>query len=100
MLMAEHEHLFMTTRLVSDIRPIFSTDADKVPNAAILVHKLHIKHYGQEGPNLDSFFVLDSEDLRSLKKTVDRALRKERLLSEFAKKSNITLLTRDLGKED
>lgn len=100
MLMAEHQNLFVTARLISDLRPIFTSEADQVPSTCMLVHKLHISHYDQGEDDSDTFFVLDSDDLRELKKIIDRALRKEKLLTDFAKRSNIALLDRTAGSEE
>jgi hypothetical protein len=80
-LMTEYDRIFCQNgaRVVSDIRPVFSTDLH--PKAAVIVHQLRIAYHegGQTEPR--QFFVaLDSSDLRQLKSVLERAEEKEQQL--------------------
>jgi hypothetical protein len=92
-LMREHSNVFLSSRIITDIRPVFDIDLDNEPQAAIIIHKLHV-HYqaDKEGDHKDIFLALDSSDLKSLKEAIVRAERKEVSLQGVFKKANVTNL--------
>lgn len=73
----EHEHLFTSARVLTDIRPVFVGPATEQPTGAVIVHMLKIEH--ATGDEVNSFFVaLDDEDLRTLGSVIERALAKSK----------------------
>lgn len=70
-----HEHALCSTRMFTDIRPVFGEHADASPLAAVLIHTLKIKYH--HGNYLKEFFVaMDTEDLTNLKQVIERAEKK------------------------
>jgi hypothetical protein len=89
-LVLEHERTAVATRILTDIRPIFMGDGVK-PVAAMVVHTLKIESHKEEG-HVSHFFALDIDDLVELKKTVDRAIRKEENLKASIVKGDLSFI--------
>lgn len=89
----EHEHVFRTARILTDLRPIFGRDVDKGPTAAVVVHqaKITYRESGQEMTK-DFYMALDSDDIVELKKLLERASRKEASLVSVARRGDINVL--------
>jgi hypothetical protein len=89
--MQEHEHVWQSARVLTDMRPVFASDPNRFPSAFVLIHNLRIAY--REGRRSREFFVaLDSGDVRALQKTLERAVKKEVSLKSFAKKNGIPCL--------
>lgn len=72
----QRENLLLNTRVITDIRPIFSDDDDCQIEGEVILHTLKIA--SQKGYNHDTiYFALDSDDLAELKVQIERAERKE-----------------------
>lgn len=84
-LLFESEHLTAGTRILTDVRPIFTNDKMNEPRAAIITHNLRISYASKEGENQGvMFFALDHEDLVELRDLVTRAIEKEeKLVKKF-----------------
>jgi hypothetical protein len=70
----QHSHLIQRTQIITDIRPIFNSDATVI-QGTIISHKLLIRYDDLEGEHLLSLAV-DDRDIRSLIRQCDRALKK------------------------
>lgn len=70
----EHENLLLSTRVVTDIRPIFSLNASKV-EGAVVSHTLRIRYDSSEGDHSISL-AMDERDIRELERQCNRALTK------------------------
>jgi len=76
-LLNEHEHTYCPkSRIVSDIRCIFAPGELIEPVGAVIVHMLKLA-YHQDGETKQFFVALDSDDLRDLRDTLERAISKE-----------------------
>jgi hypothetical protein len=76
LLLLSHKNPLLTARIFTDIRPVFTGDENPTPRAAIVVHTLELVT-STDGRNLSHYIALDSTDLETLKRVVDRAIRKE-----------------------
>tara|TARA_A100001391_G_C5066162_1_gene277218 strand:+ start:556 stop:1209 length:654 start_codon:yes stop_codon:yes gene_type:complete len=72
----ECDNLLQTSRILTDVRPVFSEDAGSI-EGAIVAHMLRIR-YDSAGTDKELSFALDSADLRRLSYQCDRALLKEK----------------------
>jgi len=88
--MTEHERTFCNARILSDIRPVFVQDLEDAAGA-VIVHNLQIGFH-QYGKHQEFYFALDSDDLQSLKKIIDRAEKKELALERMLRKSETPYL--------
>ncbi|MFO8009045.1 MAG: hypothetical protein R6V05_15070 [Candidatus Brocadiia bacterium] len=87
----DHQRVFASARILSDVRPVFHEDPSEKPRAAVVLHSLKISYY-EGGTQQDFFVALDVEDLRALNETVARALSKEAALGSLLKEQGITWL--------
>lgn len=92
-LITEHGKVFIQARILTDIRPVFSPKMEE-PKAAVIVHTLHIHYTGAEEQEHKGIFIaLDSNDLKLLKETLNRAETKEISLKGIFEKSGMANLT-------
>lgn len=85
-LLNSHERGFVSCQIYSDIRPVFKVDGAVDIEAAVVYHTLKLEHSGSGG---DFCISLDSKDLSSLQKAIERAIEKERALSKLIGKAGI-----------
>jgi hypothetical protein len=86
----EFGNLFVSARLMTDIRPVFRLDTKESPQAGMIFHHMHV-HYRRdhEGDHKDIYFTLDSEDISTLKELLTRAETKQKSLQEIFNKSGM-----------
>lgn len=90
-LKTDYATIFYDAKIITDIRPIFS-DPSQRPAAATITHTLKvICHEGGEHKEL--YFALDAEDLRTLRRVIDRAESKEGSIKEFLKHAQLEELS-------
>jgi hypothetical protein len=74
--MPQHQNIFQRSEIYSDIRVVFRPDnVDIAPSAAVIVHSLKIRYY-EDYEQKAIYFGLSDNDLRQLRDTVDRAIKK------------------------
>lgn len=86
--LSQNKTLFVRSRVLSDLRPVFRRDPDQDPSATVIVHTLCIE-CREDGNKTELYIALDSEDLKDLHRSVERALRKDVTLQRLAKKLEI-----------
>lgn len=90
-LATDFDRLLVDARIITDIRPVFHTDANDRPAAAVVVHSLRIS-YSHNRRMEEMTFALDSKDLAALKKQLDRACVKEETLGELLGNAKLPVL--------
>jgi hypothetical protein len=74
--------------IITDIRPIFYEDPLKEPKYSVLMHTLDLRIF--RSGDIERVHVnLNKESLRKLSRIVERALNKEKTLTDQCKKNNI-----------
>jgi hypothetical protein len=69
LLLVDHEHDLCNADIATDIRPIFRSDEEDVPVAAVLVHTLKLSYH--QGARIKDFYVaMDTQDLANLAETI------------------------------
>jgi hypothetical protein len=92
-LQREGDRLYCGSRILSDIRPVFSKELRR-PVGAVITHTLRLGyHEGTEGDHKQLYFVLDSDDLESLMYVLGRAKVKDKALRELLAKAKLPDLT-------
>ncbi len=71
-LMYEYANLLQNTRIVTDIRPVFSEDADHI-EGSVVSHTLRLRYDSTEGDHSISI-AIDEDDIRELERQCKRAL--------------------------
>ena len=91
-LQSDGERLYCSSKILSDLRPVFSEDPSTRPSGAVITHTLKIVHH--IGKELEEFHVvLDSHELEVLKEVIIRACVKDETMRALMKEANLT----DLG---
>ena len=83
----DYPRTFCEAKILSDIRPVFDKPEEK-PIGSMVCHTLRID-YHEGGEHKEFFIALDMDDLRELKKTIDRAETKTASLRSFLNASGI-----------
>lgn len=86
----EFDKTYSKSRIFTDIRVVFDSDINGDSQAAILVHNLQLE-YKENETSKQLYITLDSDDLKSLKEQIDRAIVKESSLRKIDKISFIEI---------
>ncbi len=89
--MTDHARIFRDARILTDLRPVFGSNPNEPPDAAVIVHTLKIEHM-VDRENKDFFVALDSLDLDRLDKVIRRAKLKERGLKRSFSRNKTSIL--------
>jgi hypothetical protein len=85
--MTEHERVFCSVRILSDIRPVFGEDKEQA-SGAVVIHNLKIGFH-QNGKHKELYFALDTRDIEMLRTAIERASRKTTALASILRKSEV-----------
>jgi hypothetical protein len=77
--MHDHERLFSSSRVLTDIRPVFETEIEKGPAGVAVTHMLKIKYLDSIGTH-EFFVALDSNDLKQIREQLVRAEEKSKAI--------------------
>lgn len=89
--MIQHKNPLRSSRILSDIRSIFSSGDDPQPVAAVIVHNLQLATI-TDGNYFTFTAALDSQDLRSLAAVVARAIKKEESLKGAIERAGLSYI--------
>ncbi len=91
-LLIERSKLILSTRIITDIRPVFKEEKIDYPNYCLITHNLKID-YSKGRKNLKkTFYALDHQDLVQLQKQIERALKKEAEMHKLCKNAGLDIL--------
>lgn len=90
--MTQHERIFTGARIFTDVRSIFHHNVAEKPESAVIIHMLRISQRDNYQKQTDEYFALDSNDIRTLKAVIDRALRKEEALKGLMENSGVIII--------
>ncbi len=90
----QQAHVYCNARILTDIRPVFKKDPADGPTAAFVTHTLRISTHDQgDFSTAKDFFVsLDADDLKELRRLVDRAVTKEEALKSLLHTAKVACL--------
>ena len=88
--MYEYKNVYYKSRVITDIRPVFSSEIDSI-EAALIIHNLRI-HYHINGNHEDFYVALDTNDLQQLIDVLERAKVKAEKLKGMLAASNTSYL--------
>jgi hypothetical protein len=90
--LTQHERIFVSARILTDVRPIFRVNVSEKPKSAVVIHMLRMVYRNFQGERQEQFFALDSNDLRSFKALIDRAMKKEETLKALMADAKVSVL--------
>jgi hypothetical protein len=91
-LYGEQANVFCSTRILTDLRPVFGTNVSDPPPACIIAHTLRFDYHGAQGRMEEFWLALASEDLVELRIAIDRAETKAKSLRGVLEKANLKFL--------
>ena len=78
----DNDNILLSSRIISEVRPVFNEAEDLKISKLIITHKLKISHTNSSNDKEETYFTLSSDDLLNLKGLIDRALQKEIIIKE------------------
>jgi hypothetical protein len=92
--LTDHDHVYQRSRILTDVRPVFTASASEPPAALLTVHTLRVTYRSsRSSEETEGFFVaLDTADLEELRTQIDRALEKERTIKALFLSKDLPLL--------
>lgn len=88
-LVLERQCILASARIITDLRPVFSSKNPASVEAFTVIHTLVLGT--QEGPDSKVLHVaLDTKDLLSLKESINRAEHKEKVLNALASRAGVS----------
>jgi hypothetical protein len=79
-----------STKILTDLRPVFGADVGQVPSGAVITHTLKIKYHRGDSGRLRQFYVaLDANDLESLTQVLMRARGKASTLQTLLQRTGV-----------
>jgi|GEM_PF-982418 len=84
----DNERIFLSSRILTDIRPVFGNSINSDPIAAGIVHLLKI-NFGKLDADEEFFVSMDENDLNMLIEQLNRAKAKSKILKELLKRSEV-----------
>lgn len=85
----QHGSVFGNSRILTDMRPIFSDDEPMKLEGALLVHIMKFTYFGDSGDMKEFYLALDSDDLKDIRKDLDKAEEKAKILRQHMTSSNL-----------
>lgn len=80
-LLGESDRLYIRSKIVTDVRPVFDEDLGNPIAAAVVLHTLKLS-VRKNGVNENIYVTLDSMDLLDLKGLVERAIKKAEVINK------------------
>ena len=90
-ILQSNENLFCSARILTDLRPVFGSDPNIPPTAAVMVHMLDLG-YHKNGELKHLYIAMDSLDIDILREALDRAESKTNSLKPLIKKAGMEFL--------
>ena len=89
-LISNYGNVFIQSKIISDIRPVFDIQIEDELKAGIISHNLNIHYQSNEEPyHKDISLVLNLNDIKTLKEMLIRAERKNIVLQNLLSKSGM-----------
>ena len=85
-LLSEHKNLLYSSRIITDVRPVFNDDGTLKLTASVISHTLRLKYFVGEDKK-EIYLSIDEKDIKDLIKQLNRAADKENAIrSDFQTK--------------
>ncbi len=89
----DHENTVHEVQIVTDLRPLFKSDPEQQPGAAMIVHRLRISYHKPGSDDVEEFFIaMDSDDIDRFRAILDRAEKKATSLKSMLKSASVPLV--------
>ncbi|MEH2158813.1 hypothetical protein [Nostoc sp.] len=90
-LLQEYDHILLNSHILTDVRPVFKSEAKEGIAGALIVYTLKIEY--QDASGLREFYVaLDSNDVRNLQGQLSESLVKAEVIESMLNKVDVLYL--------
>ena len=90
-LLLERSKLIESTRIITDIRPVFKEQNIESPEYCLITHILRILYTTESDDEKKAYFTLDHQDLVDLHSQIGRAFEKEKELQKLCQKAGLEI---------
>jgi len=82
---SDHDHVYCRSRILTDIRSVFTSSVSEPPAALAIVHTLRLTyHSSRNSGETEGFFIaLDVKDLEEIRQQIDQAIETEKTLKSL-----------------
>jgi hypothetical protein len=87
----DHDNIFCTAKVISDMRPVFDVQVDDPPAGFSIVHTMKLG-YHQGGKHTELYVAMDKQDIEELIATLQRAQRKAATLAKLCQEKTLPIL--------
>jgi hypothetical protein len=94
-LATDDERTFCSTRILTDLRPVFAPKVEDNPKGMVIVHLLKISFHQGHERHKEFYVSLDGDDLKEMKLAIERAERKSASLQNLVKDVRIFGLAKE-----
>jgi hypothetical protein len=94
----DFEHILTNTKILTDVRLVYSASRDKVIGG-IVCNRLRLKYHDEDADKSISI-SLDKDEIESLKRLCDEALKKIEMASNMLKEAKLPSFTTGEGYDD
>jgi len=91
----DNQRVFLETRILTDLRPVFDVETLEEPAGAVIIHNLKLV-FSESFVSREFFLTLDESDLERLEFEISRARRKADALKHVWHKTKIPFVNVDL----
>jgi hypothetical protein len=87
---SEHQKIYSSSRVFTEVRPVFDENIESIP-AAIILHNLKV-NYMEDNVSKSFSIVLDDSDIDTLISSLERAKRKRELIKTSLNKAKLVFV--------
>ena len=87
----EHENVFCSARIMSDLRPVFDVNIEEEPTGLVMAHILKLS-YHNSGEHRELYVAIDKLDIQNLIDSLERAKAKAKTLRKMVNSKNLTIM--------
>jgi hypothetical protein len=87
----ESSQVFHSTRILTDLRPVFALDSGLEVKGLMVLHTLKIEYFTGEGTK-ETYILMDDDDVAQLSQALERAKKKAEVLRSLTGKCQLTSL--------
>ena len=97
-LVIDYERLYLKSRILTDIRPVFDTPRDAIVGS-VITHTLRLDYMTYDGDEATTSIALDIKDIRQLAEACQKALGKAKVAEDLMQTTVPTLVSGDDADE-
>jgi len=90
-LLQEYDSIFLNSRIITDVRPIFKAETKEEIAGALVVHTLKIAYQDASGSK-EFYVALDSSDVKKLQEQLSQSLIEAKVIQAMLNKADVIYL--------